>query len=99
MAPPSSAGQTSMPSPTIWNGPSGEVAVATPMHWYAGSKLVVVGYMTNWPGPNWLTSGAHVFPGITHLGSSGSASSSDISHVSRSVEVATWTLRVAVLVA
>jgi hypothetical protein len=99
IAPPSSAGHTSISSPTISNGPSGESAVATAMHWNVGSKFVVVGYMTNWPGPNCVTSGAQVLPGITHDGSSGSASSPSISHDVRSVEVATCTFSVLVLVA
>ena len=99
IAPPSSSGQTSISSPTTSNGPSGEFAVATAMHWSVGSKFVVVVYMTNCRRRSAVTSGAHVLPGITQAGSSGSASVVSISQDARSVEVATWTFGRAVLVA
>ena len=99
IAPPSSSGHTSIASPATSNGPSGESAVATAMHCRVGSKFVVVVYMTNESGPNCVTSGAHVLPGMTHDGSFGSASVSSTSHDVRSVEVATCTFRAFPLVA
>lgn len=74
MSPPSPELQTSGPEPTAWNGPSGLVDVAAPMHIRPLAVCGAVKYIRYTPSARRETSGAQKAPVPAHAGLAGSAS-------------------------